>query len=176
MIQKHKIILIAAVDRQWAIGKENKLIYNIPTDMRFFRESTMSNIVVYGWNTLCSFPQRKILPNRDNIILTSKNIACGDDRMYVAHSIDDVLRIVSEFDDDRPVFICGGASVYKQFMRYADEAYITKIDAETTGADAFFPNLDELDEWVPHAVATAMTDQTSGLGVKFQRYINVAVL
>lgn len=176
MVKNHKIILIAAIDRNWAIGKNNGLLYSVPTDMKFFREQTTGQIIVYGWNTLCSFPQRKVLPNRDNIVLTSKNIACGDDRMYVAHSIDDVLRIVSEFDDDRPVFICGGASVYKQFLRYADEAYITKIDAETEGADAFFPNLDELDEWVPHAVATFITDPTSGLNVRFQRYINVAVL
>lgn len=166
----HKIIMIAAVDRNWAIGKDNKLLYNIPTDMKFFKEQTMGQIVVYGWKTLESFPQRKILPGRDNIVLTSKTIACGDPRMYVAHCISDVAHIVNDFQDDRDVFICGGASVYEQFAGIADEAYITKIDAETPDADAYFPNLDKMPEWEKRASVLTMTDQASGLDICFERY------
>lgn len=163
--------MIAAVDRNWAIGKDNKLLYNIPTDMKFFKEQTMGNIVVYGWKTLESFPQRKILPGRDNIVLTSKTIACGDPRMYVAHCISDVAHIINSFDDDRDVFICGGASVYEQFVNIADEAYITKIAAETEGADAYFPNLDILPNWEKRATFLTQTDEKSGIDLCFERYV-----
>ena len=163
--------MIAAVDHNWAIGKDNKLLYNIPTDMKFFKEQTMGNIVVYGWKTLESFPQRKILPGRDNIVLTSKIVACNDPHMYVAHCISDVVHIINSFDDDRDVFICGGASVYKQFVNIADEAYITKIDAETKGADAYFPNLDKLPEWEKKATLLTHTDPSSGLDLCFERYV-----
>jgi dihydrofolate reductase len=166
----HKIILIAAVDRNWAIGKNGGLIYNVPTDMQFFREQTMGNIIIYGFKTLESFPQRKILPGRDNIVLTSKMIACEDPRMYVAHCISDVAHIINSFDDDRPVFICGGASVYEQFADIADEAYITKIAAETPDADAYFPNLDKLPNWEKRATVVTMTDRESGLDLQFERY------
>lgn len=166
----HKIIMIAAVDRNWAIGKDNALLYNVPTDMKFFREQTTGNIVVYGWNTLESFPQRRALPNRDNILLTSKIVACGDPRLWVAHSIQEVMDTISEFDDERPVFICGGSSVYKQFVDIADEAYITKIDAETEGADAYFPNLDTLPNWEKRATVITPTDYESGLDLQFERY------
>ena len=170
MVNKHKIILIAAVDRNWAIGKNNELLYNVPTDMQFFREQTMNNIVLYGWKTLESFPQRKALPKRDNILLTSKIVMCGDPRMWIAHSIQEALEIVAEFNDERPVFICGGSSVYKQFVDIADEAYITKIGAEDPDADAHFPNLDVLPNWEKRATVVTMTDRESGLDLQFERY------
>ncbi len=170
MVNDHKIILIAAVDRSWAIGKNNGLLYNVPTDMKFFREQTTGNIVVYGWKTLESFPKRRALPNRDNILLTSKIVACGDSRLWIAHSIQEVLETVAEFDDDRPVFICGGSSVYNQFVDIADEAYITKIAAETEDADAYFPNLDILPNWEKRATVLTATDNESGLDLCFERY------
>ncbi len=170
MAHNHKIILIAAVDRQWAIGKNNALLYNVPTDMQFFKQQTMGNIIVYGWKTLESFPGRRILPGRDNIVLTSKIVACGDPHMYVAHCISDVARIINSFDDDRDVFICGGASVYNQFVDIADEAYITKIAAETPDADAYFPNLDKLPNWEKRATVLTETDRASGLDLCFERY------
>ena len=167
----HKIIMIAAVDRNWAIGKNNKLLYNVPTDMQFFKDQTMGNIVVYGWKTLESFPGRRILPGRDNIVLTSKTVACGDPRMYVAHSISELSHLVNEkFQDDRPIFICGGSSVYEQFASIADEAYITTMGAETPDADAYFPNLDELPNWEKRATILTMTDRESGLDLQFERY------
>lgn len=167
----HKIILIAAVDRQWAIGKNNALLYSVPTDMQFFKQQTMGNIIVYGWKTLESFPGRRILPGRDNIVLTSKIVACGDPHMHVAHCISDVAHIINSFDDDRDVFICGGASVYEQFVNIADEAYITKIAAETEGADAYFPNLDKMPEWEKRATFLTHTDPSSGLDLCFERYV-----
>ncbi len=173
MVNKHKIIMIAAVDRNWAIGKNNGLLYNVPTDMQFFKQQTMGNIIVYGWNTLQSFPGGNILPGRDNIILTSKTIACDSPRMYAAHSIEELMQVIERFDDERPVFICGGASVYKQFVEIADEAYITKLDAEDADADAFFPNLDDREDWGKRATFVTQTDAVSGLNLQFERYCRV---
>lgn len=167
----HKIILIAAVDRNWAIGKNNRLLYRIPTDMQFFKQQTMGNIVVYGRKTLESFPGGRILSGRDNIILTRKAITCEDAHMYVAHCIDDVVHVINSFDDERPAFVCGGASVYKQFVHIADEAYITKIAAETSDADAYFPNLDKLPEWKKKTPFLIHTDPSSGLDLCFEHYI-----
>ena len=172
MIGNHKIILIAAVDRNWAIGKDNKLLYKIPSDMKYFKTMTEGNIVVYGYNTLLSFPQRKILPNRDNIILSSKCIACGDDHMHAEHSISEALQIIADIDDRRDVFICGGSSVYKQFLELADSAFITKIHATTEDADAFFPNLDEDLHWIQTNHYLPFKDCDSGLKIEFTKYIN----
>ena len=172
MIGNHKIILIAAVDKNWAIGKDNKLLYKIPLDMKYFKTMTEGNIVVYGYNTLLSFPQRKILPNRVNIILTSKHIECSYDDMYVAHSIDEVLEIISNINDRRDVYICGGASVYRQFLDLADSAFITKIHAKSEDADAFFPNLDKDSHWDQTHHYLPFKDKISGLKIEFANYVN----
>ncbi len=63
--------LIVAVDRNWAIGKNNKLMWSIPADMKFFREKTKGNIVIMGRKTLESFPQGQPLKGRVNIVITS---------------------------------------------------------------------------------------------------------
>ena len=169
MIGSHRLILIAAVDQNWAIGRDNKLLWHIPTDMKRFKKLTENNIVVYGYNTLLSFPHRKILPNRDNIILTSKIIACGSDRMQVAHSIQDVLNIIESFQDKRDVFICGGASVYKQFIDMCDLAYITHIDAVAEGADAFIPKLYSV-EWKLIDYSPGIHDSQSNLTIRYHTF------
>ena len=163
MVGKHKLIMIAAIDNNWAIGKDNNLLYYVPTDMAHFRKKTMNNIIVYGFNTFMSFPQRKILPKRDNIIITSKNIDCDSDRMYAAHSIDETLKIINGFDDDRDVYICGGASVYRQFLDIADEACITVINVEADRPDTFFPMLYADPNWVEFDHDYLGIDATTGL-------------
>ena len=164
--------MIAAVDNNWAIGKDNQLLYKIPTDMKYFKTMTEGNIVVYGFNTLMSFPQRKILPNRYNIILSRNHtLVCGSDDMCVAKSIGEALDIICKFEDRRDVFICGGSSIYNQFIDFADSAYITKIDALSEGADAFFPNLDTNSDWEQIAHYPSFKDDSSGLEIEFSKYI-----
>lgn len=167
----HKIIMIAAVDRNWAIGKNGGLIYNVPTDMQFFRQQTTGNIVVYGRKTLESFPGGKPLPNRANIVLSNQQLAV--DGCVTVHSMSDLSHLLNAIEDSRDVFICGGASVYEQFAEIADEAYITKIDAEDSDADTFFPNLDEREDWVKRATFVTQTDAASGLNLQFERYCRV---
>ena len=117
--------LIVAVDKNWAIGKNNKLMWSIPADMKFFRETTQGNVVIMGRKTLESFPQGQPLKNRVNIVISRK----PDYQVkgaVVVHS--------------------GGESIYRAMLPYCDTALVTKID-HAFDADTYFPSLDQDDEW-----------------------------
>ena len=135
---------IVAVDSNWAIGYKNNLLVSIPADMRFFKNETIGKIVVMGKNTLESFPGGKPLANRTNIV-----VALEKDYKVpgatVVNSIEEALEEVKKYDTN-DVYIIGGASIYKQFLKYCDIAHVTKIDYAYQ-ADTYFPNLDENDEW-----------------------------
>jgi dihydrofolate reductase len=137
--------LIVAVDKNWAIGYENKLLISIPEDMRFFREETTGKVVIMGRNTLETFPGGKPLKNRTNIIITSKpNFQINDG--IVVHSVEEALKAVEGYNT-KDIYVIGGASIYKQMLDYCEVAHVTKIDY-VYHADTYFPNLDEMPEWV----------------------------
>lgn len=169
MIGKHKVSIIVAVDENWAIGKDNDLLYKVPTDMKFFKEKTNNNIVLYGYNTLLSFPNSSPLPNRINIVLYPYSLNCQDN-LYVAHSIKDATDFIELIDNDKEVFICGGASVYKQYIDICDYAYVTKIQASTPDATAFMVNLDEKDNWHIVEEGNTIMDDNSKLLITFNKY------
>ena len=136
--------LIAAVDKNWGIGINNKLLVSIPEDMKFFRQTTTGKVVVMGRKTLESFPNKKPLKNRVNIVLTSdKNYQA--DGAVVVHSIDELHEELKKYDSE-DIYVIGGESIYRQLVDECDVAHITKIDYAYE-ADAFFPNLDEKPEW-----------------------------
>ena len=90
--------LIVAADKNWGIGKDNKLLVSIPSDMKFFRQETMGKVVVMGRKTLESFPNGLPLKNRTNVVLTSdKNYQVKD--AVIVHSIDEVLEELKKYDD-----------------------------------------------------------------------------
>ncbi|MCI5614570.1 MAG: dihydrofolate reductase [Agathobacter sp.] len=137
--------LIAAVDKNWAIGKNNQLLVRIPADQKFFRETTTGKVVVMGRKTLESFPNGLPLKNRTNIVLTKdKNYKVKD--AIVLHSMDELMVELEKYDSD-DIYIIGGEKIYAQLVDQCDVAHITKIDYEYD-ADAYFPNLDEKPEWV----------------------------
>ena len=136
--------LIVAVDSNWAIGKENKLLVSIPQDMKFFRETTTGNVVVMGKTTLKSFPNERQLKNRVNIVLTRDNNFTAQDAIIV-HSIDETLEALKQYNAEN-VYVIGGASVYEQLLPYCDTAYVTYIDYAYE-ADRYFPNLDNDADW-----------------------------
>ena len=118
--------LIAAVDANWAIGYKNKLLVSIPDDMKFFRQTTTGKVVVMGRKTLESFPNGQPLKNRVNIVLTSdKNYKVKD--AIVVHDLDELHKELEQYNSE-------------------DVYVITKIDY-AYDADAYFPNLDEKEEW-----------------------------
>lgn len=136
---------IVAVDNSWAIGCKGRLLASIKEDMKFFRETTMGNVVVMGRETLESFPGQSPLKNRVNIVLTRNESIKSDDKMTVCRSVEEALDTLKQYDDDK-VYIIGGESVYRQFLPYCDEIFVTKIFKEYE-ADRYFPNLDEDAEW-----------------------------
>ena len=123
--------LIAAVDRNWAIGNKGQLLVRIPGDHRMFRQETLDKVIVYGRKTLETFPMAQPLDRRINIVL-STNPSYKVKNATVVHSIEEL--------------IIGGESIYRQMLPYCDTAHITKIDYAYE-ADAYFPNLDEDPDW-----------------------------
>ena len=135
--------LIVAVDKNWAIGKDNKLLVSIPADMKFFRETTKGNIVVMGRKTLESFPQGQPLQKRVNIVI-SQNKDYQVKGAVVVHSIEEAVEEAKKYEGD--VYVIGGESIYRAMLPYCKTALVTKID-HAYAADTYFPNLDEDSEW-----------------------------
>ncbi len=146
--------LIVAVDKNWAIGKDNKLLVSIPQDMKFFRETTKGNVVVMGRKTLESFPNGLPLKNRVNVVLTrNENYHVKD--AIIVHSVEELQEELKKYPSEQ-IYVIGGDSIYKLLLPYCDIAHITKID-HAYEADAYFPDLDEMDDWY---VAADSEEQT----------------
>lgn len=136
--------LIAAVDKNWAIGNKNKLLVSIPEDMKFFRETTMGKVVVMGRKTLESFPNGLPLKNRINIVLTWNHEYRVKDAIIV-HSEEELYQELEKYNSS-DIYVIGGESIYKMMADKCDTAHITKIDY-AYDADTYFPNLDEDPSW-----------------------------
>ncbi len=135
--------LIVAVDKNWAIGKDNKMMWSIPGDMKFFRETTRGNIVIMGRKTLESFPQGQPLKNRVNIVIT-KNPNYKVKDAVIVHSIEAAMEEAKKYKGK--IYVIGGESIYRAMLPYCDTALVTKID-HAFDADTYFPNLDADEEW-----------------------------
>ena len=136
--------VIAAVDKNWAIGNKNRLLTSIPADMKFFREKTSGHVVVMGRKTLESFPNGLPLKNRINIVLTgNRNYQVKD--AVIVHTKEELLEELKNYAPEE-LYVIGGGSIYEMLLPYCETAYITKID-HAYEADTFFPNLDEKPDW-----------------------------
>ncbi|MGN0369204.1 MAG: dihydrofolate reductase [Butyrivibrio sp.] len=136
--------LIAAVDRNWAIGYRNELLVRIPEDQKWFRETTTGKAVIMGRKTLESFPGKRPLKNRLNIVITGDSNYKAEGAVVV-HSIDEAIEAASDYASE-DIYVIGGESIYRQMLPLCDTAHITKIDYSYQ-ADAYFPNLDKDEEW-----------------------------
>ena len=135
------IISILNADKKWGIGKKNGLLFNLPLDMTFFRDTTRGHTVCMGENTLLSFPGSKPLKDRLNIVLSKDNDYKFDNVLCV-HTFEDFLKEIKERSQNEDVYIIGGASIYRQTLPYVDKVLLTKVNADG-GAEVFFTNLDE---------------------------------
>ena len=126
---------IAAVGSDWGIGKDNRLLFSIPEDMKFFKETTMGSAVIMGRKTFESLP--KALPGRKNIIITN-NSDYSAEGAEVVNSIDEALEKAGD-----NAFVIGGASIYKAMLPLCDKLYITEIYAVCNDAEVFFPEYDK---------------------------------
>lgn len=135
---------IVAADNKWGIGYQNKLLVSIPSDMKFFRQTTTGKVVVMGRKTLESFPNGLPLKNRVNIVLT-KNRNYDVKGAVIVHSEKELLEELKKYNSD-DIFVIGGESIYRMMLPYLDLIYVTKIE-RTFQADTFFPDLDAMEEW-----------------------------
>ncbi len=136
--------VIAAVDKNWALGKKNQLLVRIPEDQKFFRRMTTGKVIVMGRRTLESFPNGLPLRDRVNIVLTHDSSYHVRGAITV-NSLDSLREKLKDYPD-RDIYVAGGGKVYAQLLDWCDTAYITKIDYEYD-ADTYFPDLDRLPEW-----------------------------
>lgn len=146
--------LIVAVDKNWGIGNNNKLLVSIPSDMKFLRQETSGKVVVMGRKTLESFPNGMPLKNRTNIVLTSDRSYQVKDAVIV-HDIPELLEELKKYPDDQ-IYVIGGGKVYEELLPYCNLAHVTKIDFAFE-ADTYFPNLDADEEWEITATSEEQT-------------------
>ena len=130
------ISMIASVGKNNELGKKNGLVWRISADMKYFKNTTMGHKVIMGYNTYKSLPGD--LPGREIIVLSYNKV---DGNVETVYSIDEVLN--KYLDSKEEVFICGGASLYNQFIKYADRLYLTEIMATDSEADTFFPKFNK---------------------------------
>lgn len=129
------ISMIVAMGENNVIGKDNQLIWNIPEDLKYFKKVTMGKTIVMGRKTYESIG--RALPGRRNVVLT-RDEKYSADNIHVVNSIQAAI-------DLGDIIVIGGDAVYKEFLMYANELYVTEIKKEYVG-DSRFPQLTE--EWV----------------------------
>jgi len=160
---RRDLILIASADRNWGLGKDNKLLVRIPEDLKRFSAFTRGNMIIVGRKTLESFKDKKPLPDRINVVLTrDKTYKC--EGAVIVHDLDELERVVDDYKGD--IYVCGGESVYTLLLPYCSKALITRIDAEYE-ADTRLISLDSLPGWEK---VSEEPWQTSSTGVRF-RYV-----
>lgn len=159
---------ILCADEKWGIGKEGKLLFSLPKDMKFFRETTVGGVVVMGRKTLESFPGGKPLKNRVNIVL-SRTLERAD--CIVVRSIGELWEELEKVAP-MPVFIIGGGEIYRQLLPYCERVLVTRVAADG-GADAFFPDLDEAESF--RLEKTGREEEDNGYAIRFDEYVNEAV-
>lgn len=133
--------IIVAMAENRAIGRNGDLIWHNSRDLRQFKKITTGHTVIMGYKTYLSLPNHKALPNRRNIILSSR-LDEAPEGFELAGSINTALDMVK---DEEEVFVMGGGMVYEQFLPLADRLYLTRI-GKSFEADTYFPYIN-FDEW-----------------------------
>ncbi|MDH5399146.1 MAG: dihydrofolate reductase [Cyclobacteriaceae bacterium] len=143
-----KVSIIAAVAENGVIGKDNKLIWNLADDMKFFKNMTMGHHVIMGRKNWESIPEKyRPLPGRTNIILSrdkSYNPCCAD--VHLFDHLEDALELARK-NGEEEVFVIGGSEIYKAAFPLADNLYLTHVNASFEG-DTWFPEFN-LEDWDP---------------------------
>lgn len=133
--------IIVAIANDNVIGKDNKLIWHLPEDLKRFKSLTTGHTIIMGRKTFESLG--RVLPNRKHVIL------CNDMEMNIDNENVEIFKDISQLkqyiDSDEENFVIGGATIYKLLMPYANKLYITKINESFEG-DVYFPQIDE-NEW-----------------------------
>lgn len=163
--------LIVNVSENWAIGRGNELLFHLSTDMKFFKSQTIEKTVVMGRKTLESFPGKKPLPKRKNIVLTTNPDFCAEN-VEIIHSIDELLKKI-DLENSEDIYVIGGETIYRQLLPYCDTAFVTKVSSTVNDADAFMVNLDDDENWEIADESETMNEK--GYDFKFVTYKKKAI-
>ena len=171
------ISIIAAIGKNNELGKKNDLLWDLPADMKHFRETTRGHTVIMGQKTFESLARDenrkqigRLLPNRRNIILTQdKNFK--KEGAEIVYSIDEAIELLSKTTEKNDeAFIIGGGMIYKLFIDIADKLYITHIDGEFPDAEIFFPIIDKT-KWQKIKSERYPKDDLHKYDLEFAEYI-----
>ena len=163
-----QIHIIVAITKNNAIGKNGKLLYNIKNDLKRFKKLTTNNIVIMGRNTFESIG--RLLPNRENIIISSKNLIFDNTNGHCVNSVESALELANNLSGDK-IFIIGGGKLYKDTINIADILDITEIDSIVEDADTYFPEISnnfkllETMSWI--------TDKDTDIKYRYVTYSNI---
>ena len=163
-MKKKTITIIVAAAENNAIGKNNNLIWNLPNDLKRFKELTSGHSIIMGRKTFDSFPG--LLPNRRHIIISNKSNDSFQENVIVVNNIDDALKAAE--DDENP-FIIGGGQIYKLAMDFSNKIELTRVH-EKFEADTFFPEIDET-KWKLVNSEMQETDENHKYSFSYKTYI-----
>ena len=148
---------IVAVDENWGIGGDGKLLFHLKADLARFRALTLDHTVIMGRKTLLSLPGGRPLPGRRNIVL-SRDPSFAPQGAEVVRSAEEAAHMA-----EKDAFCIGGGSVYRQMLPWCDRIYVTRVLASAP-ADTFFPDLERDPHWQVTERSEVMTEN----GVRFQ--------
>ena len=152
------VSMIVAIGSNNEIGKNNDLLWYLPSDLKFFKATTMGRSIIMGRKTFQSLP--KALPGRKNIVISSDSNFNAPGAVVVT----DIEAALKESETEE-VFIIGGASIYKAYFPVADKLYITEVEFEDKEADVYFPEID-LTMWKKEIL-----DEGEENGLKFKHIL-----
>lgn len=159
--------MVAAAENN-AIGKNNDLLWSLPKDMKFFKETTSGHAVIMGRKTLESF--RRPLPNRENIVITRQD-DYHPEGVHVVNSIDKAIELAKTLEDEE-CFVLGGGEIYKQALHLCDRVYLTRVHTEFPDAETFFPEL-KMNEWRESHREEVAADERHAYNFTFLTYDRV---
>lgn len=147
---------VVAVDENWGIGFNGNLLFRNGDDLRYFRQLTRGHTVITGRKTLATFPRGEPLQQRRNIVLSrektgGKNVEGTAEETPLIYSPSpektfEILKNLEEKFRESVAFVIGGGEIYRQFLPFCKQAYVTKF-SQSRSADTFFENLDENPHW-----------------------------
>ncbi len=164
-----KCIIVAVADN-WAIGRKNALLWNLPGDMKYFREQTTGHPVIMGWMTFQSIGRP--LPRRKNIVISIFPWPEAPEKVTVVTSLEEAYAAAEASVEDAGegrCFVIGGAYTYAEAMETADKLFITHVHDVVEDADAFFPEIDPL-VWEEESRSETQTDPDTGVTYEFTVY------
>lgn len=156
--------IVVAKARNNIIGKDNSLIWNIPEDLKYFKNLTMGHTIIMGRKTFESIG--RVLPNRKHIIFSQNlDFKLKDENVEVVHSLWQIQDLI---EDEEEIFVIGGAMIYYFLMPYAKKMYVTEINEEFNG-DTFFPKI-SFDVWKETSRKKGIKDEKNNLDYEFVTY------